>query len=206
MLTENGDLNETFHVKSLLVFCAERWKYDKKSGKEKLLGYSGLSRFRSSLNYYLNQRKITLCDDDKKEMSEFFSGVKKNTARECQTGEHEMQEGKSELLYKVWEWRINHYLLKIKIFWRFMLRSQNISGAMKIGFHSSILCLPGILAAEPITLKEFICAILDGLPMHSKLNLELQNQTKMVREEKIDFYLQIPILPVSALFSASQST
>ena len=101
MLTESGDLNENFRIKALLVFCAEKRKVDKKTGKEKALGYAGLSRFRSSLNFYLNQRKISLCDEDKKELSEFFSGVKKNTARERQTGEREMQEGKSELPFEV---------------------------------------------------------------------------------------------------------
>ena len=101
MLTETGDLNENFRIKALLVFCAERKKVDKRTGKEKALGYSGLSRFQSSLNYYLNQHNLFLCKEDRKELSQFFSGVKKNTARERQTGEREMQEGKSELPYEV---------------------------------------------------------------------------------------------------------
>ena len=101
MLTETGDLNENFRIKALLVFCAERRKVDKKTGKEKALGYAGLSRFRSALNYYLNQHNLSLCEEDRKELSQFFSGVKKNTARERQTGEREMQEGKSELPFEV---------------------------------------------------------------------------------------------------------
>ena len=101
MLTETGDLNKNFRIKALLVFCAERRKVDKKSGKEKALGYAGLSRFRSALNYYFNQHNISLCEEDQKELSQFFSGVKKNTAHERQTGEREMQEGKSELPFEV---------------------------------------------------------------------------------------------------------
>jgi integrase len=109
---------------------------NKRTGQWELLGFSGLNRYRSALQWYLKVQNLTLPQEDEEELSAYFRGTKKREQREKQSGVRDMREGKAEipfrlyiLLAQYW-WSVEDYfsLLYLLLTWNLGCRTNNTEG------------------------------------------------------------------------------
>jgi predicted component of type VI protein secretion system len=70
---------DKFRVESFLIFCNQLSRIDQKTNTKKNLTFAGLSGDRSALTYHLTQIvKLKLCENDEKDLSDYFSGFLNN--------------------------------------------------------------------------------------------------------------------------------
>ena len=131
-----GCLNSSFRASALLAFCTQKRKYNKKTGQNELLGFSGLNRYQSALQWYLKVQNLSLCKEDEEELSTYFRGTKKQEQREKQAGIRDMREGKAEIPFQVYIllaqfwWSVEDYfsLLYLLLTWNLGCRTNNTEG------------------------------------------------------------------------------
>tara|TARA_R110002050_G_scaffold178559_2_gene311784 strand:+ start:587 stop:2482 length:1896 start_codon:yes stop_codon:yes gene_type:complete len=102
MISDNH-LNRRFEVSTLLSYCEQKTRKNKKSGAELQLSYAGLARYRAALMAHMEEHNLRLKDEDLIAMSHYFTGVKKRCAIQKQNGERDMQEGKIYMPYGLYE-------------------------------------------------------------------------------------------------------
>jgi hypothetical protein len=136
MTTDDENLSPSFSVAALQEFCNGKRKWSKKKLMYVNLSYSGLSRYRSALKWYIKKQKMRLEVDDVEDLDQYFQGLKKRTAKEKQEGTREMQEGKKEMpfeiycaLAKYW-WSCGDFfsLLYLVLTWNLGCRTNNTEG------------------------------------------------------------------------------
>ena len=132
MISEKGDLTEKYRAFALIDFCAAR-KKKLKNGGEANLSFSGLNRFRSAVSWKMLCAKLRYGEEEAEDLSVFFSGLKKRSAREKQTGERDMEEGKLPMKFEVykllaeWFWSqgMLFELLYMVLTWNLCCRTNN---------------------------------------------------------------------------------
>jgi hypothetical protein len=181
-----GLFTSNLRASALIEFCTLRKKAVKDPETKKTtfvnLSFSTYNGYKSAVKWGMKKINYSFPPDEETELKDFFSSLKKRTAKEKQDGEREIEEGKREMPWDVYEALAKYFwasglffeLAYLTLTWNLCCRTNNTEGIKMchLSWHD-----------DALKVFFFNCFFI-FMFIFCRLTLGLPNLTRMDQEEK----------------------